>query len=42
MPRRTRSTAISKARRIPEATVVRLPLYYRALLEIADQVRSTV
>jgi redox-sensing transcriptional repressor len=42
MPRRTRSTAISKARRIPEATVVRLPLYYRALLEIADQARSTV
>lgn len=28
---------ITNARRIPEATVARLPLYYRALLEIADQ-----
>ena len=30
------------ARRIPEATVVRLPLYYRALLETADQEIGTV
>ena len=30
------------ARRIPEATVARLPLYYRALLETADQQVSTV
>src|SRR6478735_3732023 len=29
-------------RRIPEATVVRLPLYYRALLETADQEIGTV
>ena len=29
-------------RRIPEATVARLPLYYRALLEIADQDVATV
>jgi redox-sensing transcriptional repressor len=37
-----RSAAIPEARRIPEATVARLPLYYRALLEIADQDISTV
>src|SRR5947208_5363380 len=30
------------ARRIPEATVVRLPLYYRALLETADQEIATI
>jgi redox-sensing transcriptional repressor len=30
------------ARRIPEATVARLPLYYRALLETSDQQVSTV
>ena len=30
------------ARRIPEATVARLPLYYRALLETADQHVGTV
>ncbi len=39
--RRARSTAISEARRIPEATVARLPLYYRALLELTDQALST-
>ena len=33
---------ISEARRIPEATVARLPLYYRALLEMTDQAISTV
>ena len=33
---------ISDARRIPEATVLRLPLYYRALLEVADQEIATV
>jgi len=33
---------ITNARRIPEATVARLPLYYRALLEIADQDVATV
>ncbi len=38
---RARSTAISEARRIPEATVARLPLYYRALLELTDQALST-
>src|SRR5438045_7580440 len=31
-----------EVRRIPEATVVRLPLYYRALLETADQEIGTV
>ena len=34
--------AITTDRRIPEATVARLPLYYRALLEIADQSVGTV
>jgi redox-sensing transcriptional repressor len=38
----TRSSAIAEDRRIPEATVARLPLYYRALLEIADQDVTTV
>jgi redox-sensing transcriptional repressor len=33
---------ITQARPIPEATVSRLPLYYRALLEIADQSVGTV
>jgi redox-sensing transcriptional repressor len=33
---------VPSARRIPEATVVRLPLYYRALLETADQQIGTV
>jgi redox-sensing transcriptional repressor len=33
---------VAEARRIPEATVARLPLYYRALLETADQHVSTV
>ena len=37
-----RSVAIPQARPIPEATVARLPLYYRALLEIADQAVGTV
>lgn len=37
-----RSAAIAEARRIPEATVARLPLYYRALLEVADQDIGTV
>lgn len=32
----------SPHRRIPEATVARLPLYYRALLEIAETDESTV
>ena len=35
-------TEMPDARRIPEATVVRLPLYYRALLETADQEIGTV
>jgi redox-sensing transcriptional repressor len=34
--------AITNARRIPEATVARLPLYYRGLLEITDQGVGTV
>ncbi|MGQ0803226.1 MAG: redox-sensing transcriptional repressor Rex [Actinomycetota bacterium] len=33
---------MAEARRIPEATVARLPLYYRALLETADQQVNTV
>jgi redox-sensing transcriptional repressor len=33
---------ITEARRIPEATVTRLPLYYRALLETADHGVGTV
>jgi redox-sensing transcriptional repressor len=39
---RYEEAAIPEARRIPEATVARLPLYYRALLEIADQSVATV
>ena len=41
MPRREEPD-IPEARQIPEATVARLPLYYRALLEIADQAVGTV
>ena len=33
---------MAEARRIPEATVARLPLYYRALLETSDQHVGTV
>jgi redox-sensing transcriptional repressor len=33
---------LADARRIPEATVARLPLYYRALLETSDQQVGTV
>jgi len=33
---------VAEARRIPEATVARLPLYYRALLETSDQQVNTV
>jgi redox-sensing transcriptional repressor len=33
---------VPSARRIPEATVARLPLYYRALLETADRHVGTV
>ena len=33
---------MAEARRIPEATVARLPLYYRALLETSDQEVGTV
>jgi redox-sensing transcriptional repressor len=39
---RTKEGTISDSRRIPEATVTRLPLYYRALLETADQEIGTV
>jgi redox-sensing transcriptional repressor len=35
-------TPYDGARRIPGATVARLPLYYRALLEVADQGVATV
>ena len=41
-PGRTRRQSIPDARRIPEATVARLPLYYRALLETAEQEIGTV
>ena len=34
--------AVPSRRRIPEATVARLPLYYRALLEVADQEVGTI
>jgi redox-sensing transcriptional repressor len=34
--------AVPSRRRIPEATVARLPLYYRALLEVADKDVGTV
>jgi redox-sensing transcriptional repressor len=33
---------ITQARPIPEATVARLPLYYRALIEMADRTVGTV
>jgi redox-sensing transcriptional repressor len=33
---------LAEVRRIPEATVARLPLYYRALLETSDQQVGTV
>jgi redox-sensing transcriptional repressor len=36
------STVIAEPRPIPEATVARLPLYYRALLEIDEHQRGTV
>ncbi len=38
----SRSGVITDDRRIPEATVARLPLYYRALLEVAEQAIGTV
>jgi redox-sensing transcriptional repressor len=38
----SRSDVITDDRRIPEATVARLPLYYRALLEVAEQAVGTV
>jgi redox-sensing transcriptional repressor len=41
-PRPVEEVVISDARRIPEATVARLPLYYRALLETADAEIGTV
>ena len=34
--------AVPSRRRIPEATVARLPLYYRALLEVSDSDVGTV
>lgn len=40
--RGSKERVIPQDRRIPEATVARLPLYYRALLEIADQDVPTV
>jgi redox-sensing transcriptional repressor len=40
--RRREEPAITEARPIPEATVARLPLYYRALLDMADQAVTTV
>jgi redox-sensing transcriptional repressor len=39
---RTKEGTISDSRRIPEATVTRLPLYYRALLETAEQEIGTL
>ena len=42
MPDRPEGNASGSPRRIPEATVARLPLYYRALLEAADQDVGTV
>src|SRR5439155_898867 len=36
------ANAVPSARRIPEATVARMPIYYRALLETADQHVGTV
>src|ERR671915_499756 len=37
-----RESLADRPRRIPEATVARLPLYYRALLEMAEQRTPTV
>src|SRR5687767_12459236 len=37
-----RESLADRPRRIPEATVARLPLYYRALLEMAEQRIPTV
>jgi redox-sensing transcriptional repressor len=42
VPDRPDGSATDPIRRIPDATVARLPLYYRALLEVADQGVSTV
>ncbi len=42
VPDRPDGNADGTPRRIPEATVARLPLYYRALLEAADQDVGTV
>jgi redox-sensing transcriptional repressor len=42
VPERPDGSADGTPRRIPEATVARLPLYYRALLEAADQDVGTV
>jgi redox-sensing transcriptional repressor len=42
VPDRPAGSAEESPRRIPEATVARLPLYYRALLEAADQDVGTV
>jgi len=39
---RAKGAATTADRRIPEATVARLPLYYRALLETADHEVATV
>jgi redox-sensing transcriptional repressor len=42
VPLESQEAPITDARRIPEATVARLPLYYRALLETADAEIGTV
>jgi redox-sensing transcriptional repressor len=42
VPDRPARSTEESPRRIPEATVARLPLYYRALLEAADQEVGTV
>ncbi len=42
LPPSRQEALITEARRIPEATVARLPLYYRALLETADHEIGTV
>jgi redox-sensing transcriptional repressor len=39
---RTRSVTATPRRRIPEATVARLPLYYRALLETGERQVATI
>lgn len=41
-PPTRKAPRLSSVRRIPEATVARLPLYYRALLETSDQQIGTV